>query len=607
MRRWIKMTLAILAVLLLAAAVFLIPTIWFKPWSIRHFTTRVFVEFALRRPMLLSHLRILEPLGIDFHNDDLDDFSVAFQRREARRVERNLAILRGYRRDRLSEEDRLSAEVLEWYLVDLQEGNRFLFHDYPVNQTFGVQTSLPDFLINTHQINRPRDARHYVARVAKLETAFRQIREGLRLREEMGILPPRFVLDRVLPQVDEFASKPARENVLFLHFEDALGKIRGLDPGRKKHLAQRLEAAIEKQVRPSYRLLGDQLRSLREKATGDDGVWKLPDGDAYYTHCLKSNTTTDLTPDEVHALGLREGERIQTEMREILRREGLAAEDLAVTMNRLNQDGRFLYPDAEEGRRRILADYQAIIDEIGSRITDLFHLRPRVGVRVEPVPAFVQASAPGAYYQPAPLDGSKPGIFFVNLRSVRDIPRFSMRTLAYHEAIPGHHFQIGVAQGLKDLPLFRRVLPFTAYTEGWALYAEALAAEQGFQKDPYDRLGYLTGQLFRAVRLVVDTGIHFRRWSRERAIEYMLRSTGMPEKEVVTEVERYIVWPGQACAYKIGQLRILELRERARNALGDRFDLREFHDVLLSNGALPLTLLERVVDRWIEAKGKVKP
>jgi uncharacterized protein (DUF885 family) len=242
------------------------------------------------------------------------------------------------------------------------------------------------------------------------------------------------------------------------------------------------------------------------------------------------------------------------------------------------------------------------MDDAAARLPALFGRLPKAPVRVERIPIFKEQEAPGAYYMPPPLDGSKPGIFYANLRSVREIPKLGMRTLAYHEAIPGHHLQIAIAQELPDLPIFRRVVPFTAYAEGWALYAERLALEEGFHPTPYDRIGALVAELFRAVRLVVDTGLHAERWTRERAIEYMLANTGMPDTDVVAEIERYIVWPGQACAYKIGQLTILDLRERAQRELGDRFELRDFHDVVLGSGSLPLDLLERRVVEWIETK-----
>jgi uncharacterized protein (DUF885 family) len=285
-------------------------------------------------------------------------------------------------------------------------------------------------------------------------------------------------------------------------------------------------------------------------------------------------------------------------MKAILEAEGYPTEDFGATMQALNKEERFVYPDTDEGREQMLADYQAIIDEIDAGMDSFFSMRPAAKVEVGTVPEFRQETSTTAYYMPPAFDGSRPGTFYVNLRSVEEHPKFGMRTLAYHEAIPGHHYQIALAQELKDVPFFRRIIPFTAYGEGWALYAEHVAAENGFQEDPYDRLGYLTAQLFRAARLVVDTGIHHRRWTREEAIDYMLATTGMPELDITNEVERYIVNPGQACAYMIGKMEILRLREEAREALGDAFDIREFHRVVLENGALPLTLLRRVVEEW---------
>jgi uncharacterized protein (DUF885 family) len=370
----------------------------------------------------------------------------------------------------------------------------------------------------------------------------------------------------------------------------------------REELLTRLEQEIENTVYPVYRRLIDFFTHQEGIASTDDGVWKLPDGKAFYAYTLRHHTTTDMTADEIHELGLGEIERIQAEMREILVAEGYPADNLQATMNSLNEQERFLYPDTYEGREQILLDYQAIIDEIDKETKNFFDVRPSVGVKVERVPEFKQAKAPGAYYESPPMDLSEPGTFYVNLRDVKEIPKFGMRTLAYHEAIPGHHFQITIAQGLKDLPIFRRIIPFTAYTEGWALYTERLAAEQGYQEDPYDRLGYLTSEIFRAVRLVVDTGIHARRWARERAIDYMLANTGMPEGEVVAEIERYIVNPGQACGYKVGKLKIVGLRQRAMERLGPDFDLKEFHNVVLTNGAMPLNILEQQVDRWIASK-----
>jgi uncharacterized protein (DUF885 family) len=347
----------------------------------------------------------------------------------------------------------------------------------------------------------------------------------------------------------------------------------------------------------------DHFEALLPRTTSDDGVWKLPDGEAYYDYQLRSNTTTSMPAEEIHRLGLAEVERIQSDMRAILEAEGYEVTTVGATMTALLDEERFFYPDTDAGREQILADYQAIIDEITAGMDRAFDSLPRAGVEVKRVPEFKEATETGAYYTDPPRDGSRPGVFWANLRDVREIPKFGMRTLTYHEATPGHHFQIAAQQELEGVPIFRTIPLFTAYTEGWALYAEYLAKELGYQEDPYDDLGRLQAELFRAVRLVVDTGIHAQRWTREQAIEYMLANTGMVEGEVVTEIERYIVWPGQACAYKVGMLKILELRETARRALGAGFDLAEFHEVVLGSGAVPLEILERRIDAYVQRQG----
>ena len=602
MRRALRITAVAAAVMLLGLGVFLVPTIWGKPWSIEHFYTRVFLELLLRHPMLLSQLRVLEPYGIRSHNQKLDDFSVEFMQQESEAARTNLRTLRRYAPESQTADQRFSSAVLDWFLQNIVDGEPFQFHDYPLNQLDGVQVTLPDFMLNVHPLYDARDAEDYVARLTRFGTAIDQVIASVRARAERGIVPPRFVVLRVRGQVETFRKGGADENVLLSSFAKRIGAIERLSPDARDQLTQAVRNQIEVVVLPAWQRLAEYLPELQAQTTEDVGAWKHPEGSLYYGWALRSHTTTSRSADEIHTIGLREVERIQGEMRSILANEGLDATDLGATLRGLNAEERFLYPDTDEGRTQVLADYQAILDDAAPRLPALFGRLPRAPVRVERVPAFKEAGAPGAYYMPPPLDGSKPGIFYANLRSVREIPRFGMRTLAYHEAIPGHHLQIAIAQELPGLPIFRRVVPFTAYVEGWALYAERLALENGFHPTPYDRLGALQAEVFRAVRLVVDTGIHAQRWTREQAILYMLQNTGMPETDVVAEVERYIVSPGQACAYKIGQLAILSLRDRARQALGPRFDPRAFHDVVLGQGALPLELLETKVDEWIAAQ-----
>ncbi len=595
---------AVAAMVLVAvgAAVFLVPTLLFKPWSIDHFYTRLFVQFAWRRPLLLSQLQVLEPLALRFHNDDLDDFSVDFQIREADWLARQLAILRRYDRSRLAPADRISYDAVEWYLEDVVRGRPYMFHDLPLNQFTGVQASLPEFMLTSHPIENLRGAEEYVERIGKIETAFAEVREGLELRRQRGIVAPRFVLRLVLREMREFIAVEPPQHPLYLHLAIRLEQLE-VAPAARAQLLDRLRDSLADSLYPAYRELIAATQRLEDLAGDEIGAWRLPDGEAFYDYALDHHATIDVSPQEVHLEALDEVERLGGEVREILRRESLPAEVPAAAIRRLARQERFLYADDESGRGQMLADYRRIIAEMEGGLDALFELPPPLPVRVEPVPRSKQPSAPAAYYQPPSADGTPLGTFFVNLREIGRMPRFAMRTLAYHEAIPGHHLQSTVAPAEAAAPLLRRLLPLTAYVEGWALYAEHLAAERGFLDDPYDRLGYLEAELFRAVRLVVDTGIHERRWSRQRAVDYMLATTGLSPSEALVEVERQIVNPGQACAYKIGQLTLLRLRDRAQRQLVGRFDLRRFHTLVLENGALPLALLERVVDRWIESEG----
>jgi uncharacterized protein (DUF885 family) len=352
-------------------------------------------------------------------------------------------------------------------------------------------------------------------------------------------------------------------------------------------------------VYPAYRRLIGYFERLQPQVTEDYGVWKLPDGNSYYDHLIRSHTTTALNAEQVHNIGLAEVARIEKEIDGVLRSQGLSEGSIAGRIARLNADSRLQYSNDDPGRVACIADYQRYINEIVRGLGTDFAAAPRLNIRVERVPQFKEKTAPAAYADTGSLDGSRPGVFYVNLRDMRDIHKYQMRTLAYHEAVPGHQLQGVIAQRLAGVPTFRKILPFSAYDEGWAVYAERLGWEMGFENDPLDNLGRLQAEMFRAVRLVVDTGIHRKHWTRSQAIDYMLEKTGMARGGVVSEVERYFVLPGQALAYKIGMLRIMELRTRAQAQLGPAFDIRQFHGIVLGSGAMPLGILEKQVDAWI--------
>ncbi len=581
-------------------AIFILPTLWFRPWSINHFYLRSLVEQLIDEPQTLSELRLLEPLGLDFHSDDLHDYSLAGQTRTSALIKRQRDMLHGYRRNDLDATEQESYDVMAWFLDDVQRGLvQFPQHDYAINQLSSVHVTLPDFMINTHQVNNARDARNFVERVRKFDAAFTQVIAFAHEQAAKNIVPPRFILTKVRADAASFIQKGVADNPMLKHFDGKIAALADLNAEERSMLHDSLTEVIRDGVLPAYNRYIEAVDVLLAKATDDAGVWKLPDGDDYYAYKLRSSTTTELTPAQVHALGLAEVDRIQKEMRSILDANGFIDVPFAQAMQKLYDDPRFQYPDTKEARKQILVDYSAIIDEIAAKTDTLFDLKPSIGVKVDSVPHFMEVTSPQAYYKPAPLDRSGSGIFFANVYDVRSHAKFTMRSLAYHEAIPGHHFQITIAQELEALPMFRRLIPFTAYVEGWALYAEQLAAEHGFVDDPFDRLGYLSAQIFRAARLVVDTGIHVQRWTREQAIDYMMKVTGMAESEVVAEVERYAIWPGQACGYMIGRIKILDQRERARKELGAAFSMKKFHDAVLGGGAVPLTILEQRVDKLI--------
>ena len=600
-RRILKWIGGILALLLIVLAIFLINLIWFRPWSLNLFYEKVFAQVLFEEPELLSSIGLVERFGITGHNAKLSDASPAHQQRYFDRAKKNLEDLRAYPLAKQSASQQLSTHILEWYITREIEGEKYQWHNYPVNQLFGVQNEFPSFMANTHRLLAARDCEYYRQRLIAVGPKFDQLLDSLKVREQKGILPPRFVVEKVLAEMNNFVAQPAAQNILATSFKTRAAKINDLNDEQRAAFQKKVETAITDNVYPAYHKLIDYFTALLPKTTTDDGVWKLPDGDAFYAYALRKSTTTTLKPEEVHELGLREVTRIEAEMRALLDANGFAGRPIGEAMDAFGKDPRFLFPNDDKGRSDALAEYTRLINDAIERSRLLFATVPKAKIEVRRVPVFKEATSAGAYYNGASLDGTRPGVFYANLRDMNEVPKWSMPTLAYHEGVPGHHWQIATAQELKGLPQFRKLIPFTAYQEGWALYTEWLAKEAGwYEGDPFGDLGRLQAELFRAVRLVVDTGIHAKRWPREQAITYMRDKTGMGEKEVTAEIERYIVNPGQACAYKVGMLKIQELRKRAQAELGAKFDQRQFHDVVLRNGALPLEILEEQVADYIQ-------
>lgn len=579
--------------------------VWGKPFTLNQLANRQALEFLMRNPEMFTAVGLTDGTIFDHHSDKLAPYTLHQRAEDYAQLTRFLAEVREFDRATLSRQDQLTYDILvDQYQTGLAF-RRFAWLQgdelYPVSPMFGVEVELSSFMQTTHTISNDKTARNYVKRLQAMGDKLDQVTAAMQRQASAGVVLPPALLERSLAVIHDTVSAKPADNALVTTFVTRMSRVKSLDAGRRQQLANEAVQVVGSRIYPAYARMSAALEALRPAAAGQGaGVARLPDGAAYYALELRQNTTTDYTPDQVHALGLSEVARITHEMDQLLAANGLTAGSVGERMAALGKDPRFLLPNDDSGRRQALERYQQILDAVAARLPEYFRSLPAKRLTVERVPPSQEKGASGAYYQQAAMDGSRPGIFFANLRDLREVPTWSMKTLAYHEGIPGHHLQISTALGLKDLPLIRQQTLYSAYAEGWALYAEQLAAEMGmYQGDPWGNLGRLQAELLRAARLVVDTGIHAEGWTREQAVAYMVATTGKAEAEVASEVERYMAMPGQACAYKVGELKILELRAKARAALGPKFNLKDFHTVILENGGVPLTLLEQLVDEWI--------
>lgn len=593
-----------LLVLLLAGAVFTYKLVWGKPFNFDHLLERYLIAFVKDQPEILTLVGAIENTPLDFHSDQLSDASPEAARRSHEQAMRYLDLIREYDRSELTPQQQISYDMMDWYLGMIKEGEPYLYHDFPVNQVSGLQADLPSFMTSYHVIRDAESAGRYIARLKAFRTKFEQIGASVTFRAERGIVPPRFVFDHVIRDMEAFIAVDAGANTLYTTFASKLDSTEVSDAEKTALKAEAL-ATVGGEVYDAYRQLIGVMNGLYPQSKTEAGAWTLPDGDAYYRHMTRQHTSLDVTPEEVHDIGLAEVARITAEMNTLFDRIGITRGNVAKRFKTLDARPGTFYPDSPESVPVIIADYQAMVDQLLEGTRPLFKRVPQAACEVRRVPEHSQATAPFAYYMFPALDGSRPGIFYINLRDISEIPTYGMMTLTAHEAVPGHHFQLALAQEIEGVPTVRRMLPFNAYAEGWALYTEGLVAEIGvYADDPESDLGRLQAEMFRAVRLVVDTGIHLKRWTREEAIAYMLEHTGMPEGDVVSEIERYIVWPGQALGYKMGMIHIQQLRAKAEAELGEAFDLADFHDTVLMNGSLPMRVLDTVVDGYITSRSR---
>lgn len=568
------------------------------------FYERIFEEGLSRSPEFLTYLGRKERMG------EWDDLSEENSAKELEFSKKNLNELKAIDRTKLDPATALSYDLLAQSLENEIEDYQWRLYNYPVNQMFGRHSGVVSLLINQHRISSVSDAEAYVSRLNGVSTLFDQLVSGIEARTAANIVPPKFVFPHVIRDSKNIIKgapfDDGEPSTLLADFSSKLDKLADqegseLTAEKKAELLKAANAALLSSVKPAYEKLVTHLTDLEATANTDDGVWKWQDGNAFFNVALKRTTTTDLTADEIHNIGLKEVDRIHNEMRTIKEKVGFEG-DLKAFMTFMREDEQFYYATDEAGKDRYLSEATQLIDTMKGRLDELFITKPKADLQVKAVEAFREQSAGKAFYQRPSEDGSRPGLYYANLYDMKSMPTYQMEALAYHEGIPGHHMQLAIQQELKEVPKFRKFGGYTAYIEGWGLYSEFLPKEIGMYSDPYSDFGRLAMELWRACRLVVDTGIHAKKWTREEGIKYYTDNTPNAVSDAVKMVERHIVMPSQATAYKIGMLKILELRESAKTTLGDKFDIRGFHDEILKYGPLPLNVVESKVNAWVTSQ-----
>ncbi len=579
------------------------PTVQTQPVQSEIDKANAFFEDTFNRDVMKSPV-YQTYMGIKKDYDKWDDGSEERVLADFEQTKADLVALKAINRELLDDATKVSYDLKKQALENEIADFKWRHYNYPVNQMFGVHSMIPAFLINQHQIADVSDAKAYISRLNGVTMVIDQLIKDLDVRADKGIIAPKFVFPHVIDSSKNILHgapfDTGEDSTLLADFKRKVAALE-ISESEKSALINDAEKALKAAVKPSYTKLINYLAQLEKRADERDGAWKFPDGETFYNNALARTTTTDLTAKEIHSIGLAEVARIHDEMRAIKEKVGFDG-DLKAFMQFMKTDKQFYYPNTAEGKQRYLDEATALIDNMKSRLDELFIVKPKADLKVKAVEAFREKAAGKAFYQQPAPDGSRPGIYYANLYDMEAMPTYQMEALAYHEGIPGHHMQIAIAQELEGVPKFRKFGGYTAYVEGRGLYSELVPKEMGLYEDPYSDFGRLAMELWRACRVVVDTGIHAMKWTRQQGIDYYVNNTPNATSDGVKMVERHIVMPSQATAYKVGMLKILELREAAKEQLGDKFDIREFHDVVLKNGAVPLNVLEKFVDQWVAKK-----
>ncbi|MGS0824674.1 DUF885 domain-containing protein [Shewanella sp. 0m-8] len=563
----------------------------------------IFMENVMASPISQTHL------GIKTDYDKWDEMGDAADDAALARDKKNLTLLQKIDPSKLDRQTLLSYQLLTQKLEQSIKDDKWRYHSYPVNQMYGGHSQIASFLINQHQIGNVEDAKAYISRLQGVPKRLSQLQAALEARETRGIVAPKFVFPYVITDSKNIvAGAPftaesnkgdmAQDSALWADFKRKVSSLE-LSDSDQDSLLRDAKTALVNDVKPAYDKLIAYMTKLETKADTRDGAWKFPQGETYYNNALARTTTTDMTANDIHELGLSEVARIHSEMRDIMTKVNFEG-SLTEFFKFMREDEQFYYANDDKGRQAYLTEATALIDTMSSRLDEVFKVKPQAPMIVKQVEAFREKSAGKAFYNNPSPDGSRPGTYYANLYDMKAMPKYQMEALAYHEGTPGHHMQIAIAQELNGVPKFRKFGGYTAYIEGWGLYSEYFPKEMGMYSDPYSDFGRLAMELWRACRLVVDTGIHAKKWTREESIEYYVSNTPNAKSDAVKMVERHIVMPSQATAYKVGMLKLLALRDKAQQALGDKFDIRDFHTIVLKNGPVPLDVLESEIDLWIE-------
>ena len=600
MRAFFKYLKYLLSLGLMLASIYAINLFLMKPYSLDHYLAKELITSLFESPEAMTYMGLFDRVNfITRHNARLSIRDAQDAEEEHQKNLARLEMLKRYKEDSLSSNQLITKKIAVFDTEnDINAFENFRYHSFPVNQIGGTHLNLVEFMTDIHPMRSHREAKDFISRVKYIDQAMNNQILWLQQQASAGIFPPKFVYEHVIDQLETMVS--GDENPLLDVFMRKIDKL-DLQLEDKDTLIADLNNAIDTSFYPAYEALLNYFKDTRKFANIHHGVWSLPDGDEYYALRLRSYTTTDFSAQEIHDIGLSEVARITKRMGEILNAIGYQSnKPVGLIMNDLNEDEDFLYADSQDRKEIVVADYNEMVAAATMGMKDYFYKLPNASVEVRAVPEYSEKTSAGGYYMSPSLDGKRPGVFYANLYDIKQTPTYSMQALAFHEAIPGHHLQIALNLENEDLTLYRRFgYRTSAFSEGWALYSEQLALEAGLARDLLDELGVLQSELFRSVRLVVDTGMHYKRWTREEAMDYMKRITGMSDTEVRSEIERYIVWPGQATSYKVGMLKILELREMAQQKLGDDFDIKKFHSIVLDNGIPPLFVLEDLVNEWV--------